>query len=287
MSEKGASLMVHIQERKLTIVLLDLIGSTAFVQKVGAAKAARWLQYHDRLTRSLLYRFNGREIDRSDGFMLSFESAVEALNFALWYQGTIPPKTHLGCRIGIHWGHIAEVKQDDRYTLVGAKEVELEGVAKNIAARTMSICRAGQVLLTSDAYNVIKGRANRYTPKGTRFACVGLYRFKGVRSPITIYAVGVEIETLQPPKGNDKVKRLGGPRKVKSHARDRKLKEWFWWALVRLAIISTCYIIALMWPCLSSPHCRMLWGLDSWFWWVDYLTGMRDFILNIWRSINA
>jgi len=59
-------------ERRLTIVLLDLIGSTAFVQRVGPMQAARWLQYHDRLTRTLIHRYGGREIDRSDGFLLSF-----------------------------------------------------------------------------------------------------------------------------------------------------------------------------------------------------------------------
>ena len=45
---------MELRERQLAIVLLDLIGSTAFVQRVGAMKAAKWLQYHDRLTRSLL-----------------------------------------------------------------------------------------------------------------------------------------------------------------------------------------------------------------------------------------
>lgn len=276
--------MVTIQERKLAIVLLDLIGSTTFVQKAGATRAARWLQYHDRLTRSLLYRFEGREIDRSDGFMLSFESAVNALNFALWYQSTIPPKTLLGCRIGIHWGTIAEVTQEDRFTLVGAKNVELEGISKNIAARTMSICRAGQVLLTHDAYKAIHGRSNRYTPQGARFALVGLYRFKGVSEPITLYAVGVEIEALQPPRGNSKVKRLGGPKKIKSRLRDRKLKEWAQWLIVRLTIMSVIYIWVALWPCMSSPMCRRMWGLEKWFWWVQYITDTSDFILNIWRS---
>jgi len=70
-------------ETKLAIVLLDLIGSTKFVQSVGAMKSAQWLQYHDRLARSLVYRFNGREIDRSDGFLLSFERPIDAVNFAL------------------------------------------------------------------------------------------------------------------------------------------------------------------------------------------------------------
>ena len=94
----------HYQERLLAIVLLALIGSTDFVRRVGAMKAAEWLQYHDRLSRSMLYKFNGREIDRSDGFLLSFERPIDALNFALNYQKTIPAKTHLNARIGIHWG---------------------------------------------------------------------------------------------------------------------------------------------------------------------------------------
>ena len=87
--------MVQMTERQLAIVLLDLIGSTAFVQRMGAMKSAQWLQYHDRETRSLLYKFSGREIDRSDGFMLSFENIVDAVNFGLWYQKTIPLKTKL------------------------------------------------------------------------------------------------------------------------------------------------------------------------------------------------
>ena len=276
--------MVTIQERKLAIVLLDLIGSTAFVQDAGASRAARWLQYHDRLTRSLLYRFEGREIDRSDGFMLSFESAVNALNFALWYQTTVPPKTLLKCRVGIHWGAVAEVTQEDRFTLVGAKGVELEGVAKNIAARTMSICRAGQVLLTHEAYKVIQGRINRYTPQGARFALVGLYRFKGVKDPVRLYAAGVEIKDLQPPKGNSKVKRLGGPRRIKSRIRDRKIREWAQWLLIRLTLLMSLYILVLLWPCASSPSCRRMWGLERWLWWVQYITDVRDFILNTWRN---
>jgi class 3 adenylate cyclase len=238
----------HYQERLLAIVLLDLIGSTDFVRRVGAMKAAEWLQYHDRLSRSMLYKFNGREIDRSDGFLLSFERPIDALNFALNYQKTIPAKTHLNARIGIHWGQVIEVTQHELLVLSGAKPIELEGLSKNLAARTMSMCRAGQVLLTKQAFQVIKGRANPHTPKGTRYACVGLYQFKGVRQPQTIYAVGVTIESLQPPEGNEKAKRLGGPGKIKSKARHRRLKEWAWWILWRSFWLSLGYIICLLYP---------------------------------------
>ena len=249
-----------MREKHLAIVLLDLIGSTAFVQKVGALKAAQWLQYHDRLTRNLIYRFNGREIDRSDGFMLSFDSVIDAVNFGLHYQAQIPPKIKLNTRIGIHWGKVIEVQQDDIFIDAGAKRVELEGIAKNIAARTMSLCQAGQVLLTKEAIGIVRRRTNMFTPKGTRYACLGLYKFKGVREPQEIYGVAVDINYLQPPPGSEKVKRIGGPKKIKSRARDRKLKEWLSWLYYRLFLISFVYMSYWFLPFVFSPTGRQMFN---------------------------
>ena len=73
----------NMKKINLAIVLLDIIGSTAFVQRYGAVKAAQLFQYHDRLARSLIYKYNGREIDRSDGFLCSFDRVIDAVNFAL------------------------------------------------------------------------------------------------------------------------------------------------------------------------------------------------------------
>ena len=260
---------MQLVETKLAIVLLDLIGSTKFVQQVGAMKAAKWLQYHDRLARSLVYRFEGREIDRSDGFLLSFERPIDAVNFALIYQQTVPPKTKLGCRIGIHWGTIVEVKQSEIFTVTGAKSIELEGIAKNIAARTMSLCQAGQVLLTKEAMTAIKGRTNHWTPKGTRYACVGEYRFKGVKQTQIIYAVGSTIDSLQPPPSSEKVKRVAGPNKIKSRMRDRELREWAWWFTKTLALIISFWLTSIFGPVIIDPHKRLMNDLDQWFYWID------------------
>lgn len=269
-----------MRSRKLAIVLLDIIGSTAFVQKFGAVKAAKWFQYHDRLTRNLCYRFEGREIDRSDGFLLSFDRTIDAVNFALLYQAQIPPKTKLGCRIGIHWGTVVEVEQEELFVASGAKRIELEGLSKNIAARTMSLCGAGQVLLTKEALKTIKNRTNPYTPKATRYACVGLYKFKGVRETLEIYAVGQTIESLQPPKGSDKVKRLGGPKYIKSRARDRKLVEWVIWLLYRLSFISFIYILWVFWPFLTNKTARTILCIDdNWFILFDILQTVFDFVI--------
>ena len=273
---------MEFTERYLAIVLLDLIGSTAFVQKVGAMRGAKWLQYHDRLARSLVYKFDGREIDRSDGFLLSFERPIDAVNFALHYQHSVPPKTKLGARIGIHFGTIVEVKQDELMTMTGAKAIELEGLSKNIAARAMSLCGAGQVLLTAEAMKAVKHRTNSFTPKGTRYALAGEYRFKGVRETQIIYTVGNTIESLQPPKGSDKVKKIAGPKKIKSRARDRKLREWLWWFLTRNAIFNVCYCCYTVWPVITSKHARLMSGLDDYFYWIDYIA---VYVMMILRAI--
>jgi len=149
---------------------------------------------------------------------------------------------------------VAEVKQHELDVMVGAKPVELEGIAKNIAARTMSVCQAGQVLLTQEAFTEIKGKTNSFTPRGTRYVMVGLYQFKGVSEPQVIYAVGISIESLQPPPSSEKAKRLGGPKKVRSRARDRKVKEWIMWILPRWALINMIYIISLLMPYLMHKY---------------------------------
>jgi len=269
--------MVQMTERQLAIVLLDLIGSTAFVQRMGAMKSAQWLQYHDRETRSLLYKFSGREIDRSDGFMLSFENIVDAVNFGLWYQKTIPLKTKLNTRIGIHWGTVVEVQQDEMYTLANAKTIELEGIAKNVTARTMSVCRAGQVLLTKEAFIAVRNRTNRFTPSNTRYACVGLYRFKGVREPVQLYAVGETIESLQPPPSSEKAKRLGGAKRIKSRMRDRQFKEWCVWFSVRVAWLTVFWLWWLVYPAILSEHARRMSGVNGYLWWIDSIVYFFEF----------
>jgi class 3 adenylate cyclase len=273
-----------LKERYLAIVLLDIIGSTAFVQKVGALKAAEWFQYHDRLTRNLCLKYQGREIDRSDGFLMSFDSPVDAVNFALSYQEHVPRKTKLNTRIGIHWGKIVEVTQDELWRSVGAKSIELEGLSKNIAARAMSLCQAKQVLLTEEAMKAVKGRVNKFTPKNARYACVGLYKFKGVSKPQTLYAVGTTIESLQPPQGSEKVKRLGGPKYIKSRARDRKLKEWLWWFTYRMFWVSVIIYIHMLYFILTHSVMRLLLGLNHYAWVEDYARELEA-IIKTWLGI--
>lgn len=257
-----------MRERHLAILLLDLIGSTAYVQKNGARKAAIHFQNHDRMARSLLYKFNGREIDRSDGFLCSFDNVLDAVNFALHYQKQVPPKIKIGARIGIHWGIVVEVHQDELFVVHNAKRIEIEGLAKNIAARTMSLCQKDQVLLTEEAFKKVRNRTNSETPKGTMYACVGVYKFKGVFESQVVYAVGDSVVSLQPPPSSEKVKRLGGPEKIRVRLRDQKIKDILIWIYWRLTILSVLIWLLLFYYFVSMPQARLMLGLNS-FSWVD------------------
>jgi class 3 adenylate cyclase len=202
---------MRIEEKTLALVLLDIIGSTAFVQKFGDVKAAMVFQLHDRMVRDLVLRFNGQEIDRSDGFLLYFETIQDAVNFGLYYQLNVPEKTKLPCRIGIHWCSIVVVHQDAKYVQGGAKRMELEGVGKNICARTMSLCGRGQVLLTKDAMDQFKNLgANNQTPKSARYSFIGAYKFKGLKQYLGIYAMGLDKASLSIPPDSEKATRMGG-----------------------------------------------------------------------------
>ena len=274
-----------MKKRRLAIVLLDIIGSTAFVAKVGDVKASQWFHYHDQLTRNLVLKYSGREIDRSDGFLLSFESILDAVNFSLKYQDTIPIKTRLNTRIGIHWGELVEVEQDELWVGVGAKKIELEGITKNIAARTMSLCGPGQVLLTQQAYSLVRGRSNMFTPEHTMYACVGMYKFKGVKAPLVVYAVGTDIKRMQPPPSSEKAKRLGGPKYIKMRARDRKLKDWALWFYKRFEILCVIYAIYAFIQIGNSKLTRDLFGLQCLEWVEDVVQFVKGLIDTTWGNL--
>ena len=145
----------------------------------------------------------------------------------------------------------------------------------------MSLCQRGQVLLTKEAMIKVKGQTNRFTSKDARFACMGLYKFKGVKAPQEIYSVGVTIESLQPPKGSDKVKRLGGPKKIRKRARDRAIMDWVAWVFWRAGIVAAIFWVYLLLPILASPSARSLIGLPYDMPWVDWSVKIIKRILDI------
>jgi putative peptide modification system cyclase len=179
-----------------TLLICDLADSTAMVEKLGDRQAAELIRRHDRLCRDLLQRCGGREIDKTDGFLLLFERPIQAVAFALEYQRQLKalgadPSFVLRARIGIHVGDIVLWENDAADVAQGAKPVEAEGLVKPIAARLMGIARPGQILLSGTAHTLaLRARSELGDAYVLRWRAHGTYRFKGAPDPIPVYEVG-------------------------------------------------------------------------------------------------
>ena len=76
------------------LLLTDVVDSTKLSESLGdAAIAALWAA-HDRVARDLLPRHRGREIDKTDGMLLLFDEAADAVAYAR----RIPPRARRRCR---------------------------------------------------------------------------------------------------------------------------------------------------------------------------------------------
>ena len=262
---------VDMIKAKIAIVLTDIIGSTKFVQKHGAAAAAQWFGTHDRMVMSLITRFNGHWVDNSDGHLMYFASVQDAVAFAFQYKKDMRiHKFPFRSRIGIHWDENMIITKTAKHLVRGGvKRLNIEGLGKATAARCMSICGPEQILLTHNAMMKFKERTthNRFIPKRAQSAMVGLYKFKGVSEPMQIWAMGLIEAQLQPPPDGEKVKRLGGAKKIKTRLRNKSLMEKFWWIFYRIGFLSFCMWIYFLWPLLSSEQQKRMWNID--YWWLQ------------------
>ena len=236
----------NMVEAHIAIVLTDIIGSTKFVQKNGSRTSAMWFVIHDKAVMNFIARHNGQLIDASDGHLMMFSSVTDAVGFAFDYKKYLRKKNFpFRSRVGIHWDKMLIVKSEAHIVRAGGKRINLEGIGKNIAARTMSICGEEQILLSKSAFIQYKkyGHRSRFIPERAQSALVGLYRFKGVSEPEAIYAIGLIEAQLQPPPDGEKAKRIGGARKIKTRLRNKTLNELFWWIMYRLSFAISCYIV--------------------------------------------
>lgn len=202
-----------------TLLVTDLVDSTRLVTALGDRRTAKAWARHDRLVRDMLPRFKGQEIDKSDGFLLLFDRPIDASRYALAYHEALVDLSKeldvsITARAGIHVGEVVLRKNKPEDVARGAKPVEVEGLAKVMAARVMSLAQGGQTLLTRSAFDLARrasvGEAT--IPPHTRWMDHGPYRLKGVDEPLTVCEVGLEGRApLAPPPNTEKVKRAIAP----------------------------------------------------------------------------
>jgi class 3 adenylate cyclase len=179
------------------LLLTDVVDSTRLAEALGDAATAELWAAHDRVARDLLASCRGREIDKTDGMLLLFEAADDALAYASAYHRALKSlPLPLNARAGLHVGPVILRENSSADVARGAKPLEVDGIAKPTAARVMSLAQGGQTLLTADARQTLAG-----TP--ARLCSHGHWVLKGLAEPVELFEAG-DAETLldAPPDGD-------------------------------------------------------------------------------------
>ncbi len=186
------------------LLITDVVGSTELTERIGDEAMATLWAAHDRMARDLLPRFGGREIDKTDGMLLLFERAVDAVAYAqAYHQGLTRLPTRLSARAGLHVGAVVLRENTPEDVARGAKPLEVDGIAKPMVARVMSVAGGGQTLLTPEARAELL--AAEPADAALRLQSHGHWVLKGVAEPVELFEAGDEHTRFSPPAESDKV----------------------------------------------------------------------------------
>ena len=200
-----------------TLVVCDIADSTALVERMGDQNAANIIRKHDRLARALVEQHRGREIDKTDGFLLMFERPIQAAAFALDYQRGLKHMSAaegvvVRARVGIHMGDVVIWENASDDVSRGAKPIEVEGLVKPVAARLAQLARPQQILMSSAAAGIAhraEGELGAKAAERVHWKTHGRYRFKGLPEAIEVVEVGEdEVAPLHAPNSMRTAKRI-------------------------------------------------------------------------------
>ena len=204
-----------------TLLVSDLVDSTRLVEELGDRTAADLWKRHDRLARDLLPAFDGLEIDKTDGFLLLFERPLNAVLYALAYHQalrrlSVEEGRQISARACIHLGEVVLRENPPEDVARGAKPLEVEGLAKPMAARLMSLAAGRQTLLTRSAFDLARrGVVDLEVGDELHWLAHGRYLLDGVDEPIEIFEVGQkDLARLQAPEDSSKAQRVVDQRTV-------------------------------------------------------------------------
>ena len=199
-------------DNTVALLLTDLVDSAALAERLGDEPMALIWAAHDRMARDLLRQWNGREIDKTDGFLLMFGAARDALGYALDYHRALAQieretvaangaPLRLRARAGMHVGTVTVRETPAADVARGAKPIEVDGVAKPLAARVMATALGGQILITGAARDALGNITQRLLSHGH-------WRVKGLPAPLELWEVGDPGAPFVPPPDAEKAYRV-------------------------------------------------------------------------------
>jgi class 3 adenylate cyclase len=154
-----------------TIVMSDIVGSTARAAELGDHDWGLLLERHDTILRRQLDRFGGREVKTTgDGMLALFDGAERAVRGAIAMVRAVA-EIDLRIRVGVHTGEVEYVPGNVR------------GVAVHVASRIMDLAVPGEVLASDTTRGLIESHDLDFVDRGR-------HTLKGVSQERTIFSVG-------------------------------------------------------------------------------------------------
>ena len=153
-----------------TILMTDIVESTATLARVGDAKWHLLLLEHNDRLRAEIDRFGGREVRTTgDGFQVLFTGAARAVSCAAAMIDAVSD-LDLRIRAGLHTGEV-------EYT-AGT----LHGIAVHTAARVSALAGPSEVLVSAVTHDLLDG-------SGLVFEQRGVHELKGLSGPRPVFAL--------------------------------------------------------------------------------------------------
>ncbi|HKY76108.1 MAG TPA: adenylate/guanylate cyclase domain-containing protein, partial [Acidimicrobiia bacterium] len=142
------------EQRVLTVVFTDIVGSTNRAADIGDSRWKDLLDKHHATVRRHLQALKGREIKTTgDGFLATFDNPAVAVE---WSRRICDAVRSLGLqvRVGIHSGQ-CEVSDGD-----------VSGIAVHLAARVLSLAGPSEVLVSGTVRDLLLGSAVTFEDRG-------------------------------------------------------------------------------------------------------------------------
>ena len=153
-----------------TLLMTDIVGSTAIAGQVGDTAWKQMLGEHNRIVRSRLERYLGEEVSTTgDGFLAMFASASGAIRCAASIRNATAG-IGLPVRIGVHTGEIELLPGD------------IGGVAVHAAARVMALGGASEVMVSASTRGLVEDGELRFESRGEQ-------QLKGFANPLGVFSL--------------------------------------------------------------------------------------------------
>jgi class 3 adenylate cyclase len=153
-----------------TLLMTDIVDSTATASRLGDAAWKQRLGEHHRLVRARLDRYLGKEVNTTgDGFLAMFASAIGAIRCAASIREATD-ELGLPVRIGVHTGEVELLPGD------------IGGLAVHAAARVMALGGASEVMVSASARGLVEDGQLRFESRGAQ-------PLKGLPAPLEVFAL--------------------------------------------------------------------------------------------------